>query len=99
MILRAGTRGCGRAGYKRKYNPQPPIRFVGVWDTVSAYGGPIAELTRAIDNWIFPLSMPDYELNGGSSARGTRWRSTTSATPSIRCSGTKCTKTRWSRGT
>ena len=34
-----------------------------MWDTVSAYGGPFAELTRAIDNWIFPLSMPDYRLN------------------------------------
>jgi len=44
-------------------NRHPPIRFVGVWDTVSAYGGPIAEITRAIDNWIFPLSMPNYELN------------------------------------
>ena len=49
--------------YKRRYNPRPSIRFVGVWDTVSAYGGPFAELTRAIDNWIFPLSMPDYRLN------------------------------------
>ena len=39
------------------------IRFVGVWDTVAAYGGPITEITRAIDNWIFPLSMPDYQLN------------------------------------
>ena len=39
------------------------IQFIGVWDTVSAYGGPIAELTRAIDNWIFRVSTPDYELN------------------------------------
>jgi uncharacterized protein (DUF2235 family) len=50
--------------YRRKDCQRPPIRFVGVWDTVSAYGGPFAELTRAIDNWIFPLSMPDYRLNG-----------------------------------
>ena len=44
-------------------NFRPNIRFVGVWDTVSAYGGPITEITRAIDNWFFPLSMPDYQLN------------------------------------
>lgn len=35
------------------------IRFLGVWDTVAAYGGPIEEITRGIDYWIWPLSMPD----------------------------------------
>jgi uncharacterized protein (DUF2235 family) len=35
------------------------IQFVGVWDTVDAYGGPIEEMTRAIDYWVWPLSMPD----------------------------------------
>ncbi len=35
------------------------IHFVGLWDTVDAYGGPIQEMTRAIDYWIWPLSMPD----------------------------------------
>ena len=35
------------------------IHFLGVWDTVDAYGGPIDEITRAIDYWIWPLSMPD----------------------------------------
>ena len=51
-----------------RVSPQPPsyrpdVEFVGVWDTVSAYGGPIAEITRAIDNWIWPLSMTDYHLS------------------------------------
>jgi len=49
------------------YNPdenlQTHVRFIGVWDTVTAYGGPIVEITRAIDNWFFPLSMPDYRLH------------------------------------
>ena len=49
--------------YRKRHNLKPRIRFVGVWDTVSAYGGPFVELTRAIDNWMFPLSMPDYRLN------------------------------------
>lgn len=35
------------------------IRFIGVWDTVAAYGGPIEEVTRGIDHWLWPLSMPD----------------------------------------
>lgn len=41
----------------------PDIEFVGVWDTVAAYGGPMVEITRAIDLWIWPLSMPDYRLS------------------------------------
>ena len=39
------------------------ITFVGLWDTVAAYGGPISEITRAIDDWIWPLTMPDYRLS------------------------------------
>ena len=42
--------------------PVESIQFVGVWDTVDAYGGPIQEMTRAIDYWIWPLSMPDRFL-------------------------------------
>jgi uncharacterized protein (DUF2235 family) len=41
----------------------PPITFVGLWDTVSAYGLPFDELTRAW-NFIMPLSVPDRELCG-----------------------------------
>jgi uncharacterized protein (DUF2235 family) len=39
------------------------IQFVGIWDTVDAYGGPIQEMTRAIDYWIWPLSMPDHFMS------------------------------------
>ena len=39
------------------------IQFVGIWDTVDAYGGPIEEMTRAIDYWIWPLSMPDQFMS------------------------------------
>lgn len=49
--------------YSRRNNYRPTISFVGVWDTVSAYGGPITEVTRAIDNWVYALSMPDYKLD------------------------------------
>lgn len=53
----------GYEPYDPADNCWPKIRFLGVWDTVSAYGGPITEITRAIDNWIYPLSMPNYQLN------------------------------------
>lgn len=39
------------------------IQFVGIWDTVDAYGGPIEEMTRAIDYWVWPLSMPDQFMS------------------------------------
>jgi uncharacterized protein (DUF2235 family) len=39
------------------------IEFVGVWDTVAAYGGPIVELTRMVDEWVWPLTMPNYRLS------------------------------------
>jgi hypothetical protein len=44
---------------KNKLVPVEKIQFLGLWDTVDAYGGPIEEITRAIDYWYWPLSMPD----------------------------------------
>ena len=41
----------------------PNIEFVGVWDTVAAYGGPFAEVTRGVDDWVWPLTMPNYALS------------------------------------
>lgn len=64
--LRAGLADALRPQADRyclRRNRRPEIRFVGVWDTVSAYGGPSVEITRAIDNWFYPLSMPNYALN------------------------------------
>jgi uncharacterized protein (DUF2235 family) len=39
-----------------------PIRFVGVWDTVAAYGLPIEEMTRGISQWVWPLELPNRQL-------------------------------------
>lgn len=39
------------------------IRFVGVWDTVDAYGLPVDELTDGINKWVWPLSAPDLSLS------------------------------------
>jgi uncharacterized protein (DUF2235 family) len=39
------------------------IRFVGLWDTVAAYGFPIQEMTHGISQWIWPLEFPDRKLS------------------------------------
>ena len=60
----------GRRLLKRP-DPTPPdgkfqsveIEFVGVWDTVAAYGGPFVEVTRGIDMMLRPLSMDNFQLN------------------------------------
>lgn len=39
----------------------PDIRFVGVWDTVDAYGMPVDELKMAIDKWVWPMSFADRD--------------------------------------
>ncbi len=43
--------------------PVPTIEFIGVWDTVAAYGLPIDEMTRGISNWVWPLELPDRVLS------------------------------------
>jgi uncharacterized protein (DUF2235 family) len=42
--------------------PVESIRFVGVWDTVAAYGLPIDEMTRGVSLWLWPLELPDRKL-------------------------------------
>lgn len=38
------------------------VYFVGVWDTVAAYGLPIDELTQAVDKWVWPLTFAQTGL-------------------------------------
>jgi len=40
----------------------PKIHFVGVWDTVAAYGAPLDEMTRGISRYIWPLELPTHTL-------------------------------------
>lgn len=50
--------------YDREKNLQDvPIHFVGLWDTVAAYGLPIEEMTRGISQWLWPLELPDRSFN------------------------------------
>jgi hypothetical protein len=39
------------------------IRFLGLWDTVAAYGLPVDEMTRGVDKWIWPLELPSRVLS------------------------------------
>lgn len=38
------------------------IKFLGLWDTVGAYGMPIEELKGAVDRWIWPLNFRNLDL-------------------------------------
>jgi uncharacterized protein (DUF2235 family) len=39
------------------------VCFLGLWDTVAAYGTPVEEMTRGISQWIWPWQLPSYQLN------------------------------------
>jgi uncharacterized protein (DUF2235 family) len=47
---------------KEKKRNKIKVDFVGVWDTVAAYGLPIAELTYAVDQWVWPMAFRDVTL-------------------------------------
>jgi uncharacterized protein (DUF2235 family) len=55
-----------------------PIKFLGLWDTVDAYGMPIAELKHGIDKLLWPMLFDDFKLSPRSSARVMLCRSTMS---------------------
>jgi uncharacterized protein (DUF2235 family) len=57
---------------RNKFGPNYPpadvrknikIRFIGVWDTVSAYGMPVKEMTDGIHNYLWPIELPDDKLS------------------------------------
>jgi uncharacterized protein (DUF2235 family) len=39
------------------------VRFLGLWDTVAAYGAPVEEMTRGVSEWLFPLLLPECTLD------------------------------------
>ncbi|NJO32867.1 MAG: IS4 family transposase, partial [Rhodospirillales bacterium] len=39
------------------------IEFLGLWDTVDAYGLPMDEMTAGWDRYVWPLSMRSYDLS------------------------------------
>lgn len=53
----------GHKPYERTKNRKVDIEFLGVFDTVAAYGLPFDELTRGWDRWIWPMLPRDRSLN------------------------------------
>src|SRR6202048_137072 len=60
--------------FNRDYKIPPPtaaannkpvnsIRFLGLWDTVAAYGLPVDEMARGVSQWILPLEFPDRSFD------------------------------------
>ncbi len=61
-LLRGWERLLGRTPYSAAVRVQPQVAFLGLWDTVDAYGLPIDEMTRGWDQWVWPLSMCERTL-------------------------------------
>ena len=55
-------RKIGQVDYRDARRRAGTIDFIGLWDTVGAYGGPILEFVRAVDDWIMPISFTDRHL-------------------------------------
>ena len=63
-IARALRDAIIRTDYSKDKNfHDAKIRFLGLWDTVAAYGMPIDEMTRGISQWLFPLLLPRCDLD------------------------------------
>ncbi len=54
--------GRGPAEAGETTDRRPWVTFLGLWDTVDAYGLPIEELKRGIDRYFRPLTFPDRRL-------------------------------------
>ncbi|MET3842279.1 DUF2235 domain-containing protein [Bradyrhizobium sp. OAE829] len=57
--------------FRNKFGPHYPpkevrrnvkVRFIGVWDTVAAYGMPVDEMTRGIHKYLWRLELPGKHL-------------------------------------
>jgi uncharacterized protein (DUF2235 family) len=53
----------GQKPYDPSKNRKVDINFLGVFDTVAAYGLPVDELTKGWDKWVWPMLPRDKSLN------------------------------------
>lgn len=53
-----------RAKKNSDVEPKAVIEFIGVWDTVDAYGLPIDELAEFWDKLVYQIRLPDRRLPG-----------------------------------
>jgi uncharacterized protein (DUF2235 family) len=49
--------------HDKNERPVDHIAFLGLWDTVAAYGLPVDEMTRGVSRYLWPLELPDRQLN------------------------------------
>jgi uncharacterized protein (DUF2235 family) len=67
-ILGGSSRGHGtdRISFNFEQKSEqhfPRIAFIGVWDTVDAYGMPVDELKEGIDRYVWPMTLADRHLS------------------------------------
>jgi uncharacterized protein (DUF2235 family) len=69
LVLALRNKALGRSNYdsiaedtRAALRDLIPIRFLGLWDTVEAYGIPIAALKRGIDWLLWPMLFGDMKL-------------------------------------
>jgi uncharacterized protein (DUF2235 family) len=65
VLYRALDKVRGRTLYEQAARRRVGIDFLGLWDTVAAYGLPLEELTRGWDQWVWPLTPADHSLHDG----------------------------------
>jgi uncharacterized protein (DUF2235 family) len=51
------------AQHDEAQRPVANVRFLGLWDTVAAYGLPIDEMMRGISRYLWPLELPRRQLD------------------------------------
>lgn len=61
--LRNIVRGYPSYREVKRRSAKPRIHFLGLWDTVDAYGLPLDEMTRAIHLVYWPLEFPNRDLH------------------------------------
>jgi uncharacterized protein (DUF2235 family) len=54
---------AGGGHYDKTSNRQVTVQFLGLWDTVEAYGMPNQELKRAIDRFVWPMLFGEFDLS------------------------------------
>jgi uncharacterized protein (DUF2235 family) len=52
-----------QAKHDKTQRPIDHITFLGLWDTVAAYGLPIDEMARGVSRYLFPLELPNRKLS------------------------------------
>ena len=95
FIFRAVRIWFDKGTYQPRQKSIKEIEFLGLWDTVSAYGLPIDEMTRGVSQWLWPLELPSKTFNHSKIKRARHALSVDDERATFnRCCGMKMTKIR-----